>query len=204
MQRFLRFGLLLSLGLGATAVKAGHNQDTSSESWSGVSGQQAAHQHTVLTNGDYFALRALKFYDYDSRACLIEIGQASMNGGTLGEAGKLKACEPKSAEAWKNLDVGSNVFITSIEVCTQKLEDGSSRIRGVRVQGASIQPDGKLKPSKAKTSISFAGCKTWQPRKSCPKGAVATGIRASYDDPANGYTGLELRCHKPKQTAGSD
>jgi hypothetical protein len=85
----------------------------------------------------------------------------------------------------------------------QTLEDGQSRLRGVRVQSASVASDGTLKPGKGKTEIAFPGCKDWQPRK-CPKGSVATGLRAGYSDGSQGYAGLELRCHAIASSAAAD
>lgn len=199
-----RRGIGFAAAVGATCVTAvawaGFVQN--SETWSGVSGMAGAHRHTVVTKADYFALRGLKLYDYDGRACAIEVNQASLNGGnTVTAAGKLKACEPRSSEAWKNLDVGSGLFITSIEVCVQQPDAGAAKLRGIRVQSAQVNPDASLTPGKAKTEILFGECKKWEPKKSCPKGAVGTGLRATYDDASSGYVGLELRCHTLKATA---
>jgi hypothetical protein len=183
----------------SAAAWAGFVQDA--ETWSGVSGPAAAHEHTVVTQAEYYALRGLKVYDYDGRACVIEVGQASLNGGkNMSDAGKLRACEQRSSESWKYLDVGSGFFITAIETCAQRPDAGGAKLRGIRVQSAAVNPDGSLKSAKEKTEILLGECKKWEPRKSCPKGAVATGLRAMYDDESSGFTGLELRCHTLKTT----
>ena len=199
LKRLLRITASAAVASLTSVAWAGFVQD--SETWSGVSGAGAS-QHTVVTQADYFALRGLKMYDFDGRACVIEVNQASLNGGSMtSSAGKLKACEQRSSEAWKYLDVGAGLFITSVEVCVQQADAGGGKLRGIRVQSASVNPNGSLKPAKAKTEILFGDCKKWAPKKSCPKGAVATGLRANFDDASLGYSGLELRCHSLKTTA---
>jgi hypothetical protein len=200
MNRTAPAGIVMALALLSFGAWAAYVQDSATETWSGVSGVSGEQQHSLGTAAEYFGLRTLTFYDYDRRTCQVEVGQGALNGGkAVTPAGKLKVCEPRSSEGWKTLDVGSGLFITGIEVCTEKREDGSVSLRGVRVQGASIEASGSLKPAKAKTEVQFPGCKTWHPKKACPKGAVATGLRASYGAAEQGYIGLELRCHTLKR-----
>lgn len=205
MKLCVKCGTYAALLATALAASAAQVQDPAAETFSGVSGKAAANQRLVTTEQDYQALRSLKLFDYDARACVIEVGAGSLSGGkTVSTVGRVKVCEPRSAEAWQTLDVGAGRFITSVQVCTQTLESGQVRVRGVRVQSASLQPSGALKPTKQSTEIQLAGCKEWHPRKVCPKGALATGVRVSYEQEAEGFSGVELRCHRLKATEAGD
>ncbi len=204
MKLCVKCGTYAALLATALAASAAHVQDAAAETFSGVSGKAAENQRLVVTEQDYQALRSLKLFDYDARACVVEVGAGSLAGGKgVSTVGRVKVCEPRAAEAWQTLDVGVGRFNTSIQVCTQSQESGQVRVRGVRVQSASVQPSGALKPAKDLTEIQLAGCKEWQPRKVCPKGALATGLRVSYET-AEGFSGLELRCHRLKAAQAGD
>jgi hypothetical protein len=205
MKLCVKCGTFAALLGSALVAAAAHVQDADAETFSGVSGKASENQRLAGTEQNYQALRALKLHDYDGRACVIEAGAASLNGGKgLSFTGRVKLCEPTSAEAWQNLDVGVGRFITAVQVCTHTQESGQTRVRGVRVQSASVQANGALKPAKEQTQIQLAGCKEWHPRKTCPKGAVATGVRVSYEQASEGFSGLELRCHGLKTRAAGD
>lgn len=205
MKLCVKSGTYAALLATALAASAAAVQDPAAETFSGVSGKAGENQTLVATEHDDQALRSLKLFDYDARACVIEVGAGSLAGGkAVSTVGRSKVCEPRSAEAWQTLDVGAGRFITSIQVCTRTHESGAVRVRGVRVQSASLEPGGALKPAKESTEIQLAGCKEWQPRKVCPRGAVATGLRVSYERAAEGFSGMELRCHRLKTTDAGD
>ncbi|HEY6562130.1 MAG TPA: hypothetical protein VI072_32910 [Polyangiaceae bacterium] len=205
MKLCVKCGVHAAVLATALVASAAYVQDPAAETFSGVSGKAAENQKLVATEHDHQALRSLKVFDYDARACVVEVGAGSLAGGKgISSVGRVKVCEPSSAEAWQTLDVGDGRFITSVQVCTQTQASGTVRLRGVRVQSASVRADGALKPSQAATEIQLAGCKEWNPRRACPKGAVATGLRVNYEGAADGFSALELRCHRLKSTDTGD
>jgi hypothetical protein len=107
----------------------------------------------------------------------------------------IKVCEPKSAEAWNRADVGSGQFVTAISVCTSRAKDASPAIHGLELWGALLDAAGKPKPGSS-VKFAFPRCEKWSPRRSCPRGSVATGLRAYVPDAEQGVAGIALRCHE--------
>jgi hypothetical protein len=97
-------------------------------------------------------------------------------------------------QVWKHAALGSGEFLTAIAVCTGANKDDPA-VHGIKLTGAVLEPDGSFKPAKAPVKAEFPDCKKWQPERSCPKGSVATGVRAYFDDDEHGIVGLALRCH---------
>jgi hypothetical protein len=165
-----------------------------SEQWIGPSGSAGPEQSELSTNGPYYGLRSFKFWDYDRRLCVIEASQSSFNAESVTPAGSIKICEQSLGAEWKAVDMGSGRFVSAVQVCTDKVPADQQRVRGARFWGASIEPDGTVKSKGDIASFELTDCKKWHPKKSCPKGKVATGIRAHYRDGAQGMIGIELQC----------
>jgi hypothetical protein len=166
---------------------------------SGVSGAEGSQQSALSTNGPYYALRSFKFWDYDQRLCVIEASQSSFNAESVTPAGTIKICEQSLGAAWKAVDLGAGRFVTAVQVCTQKAAPDEQRVRGVRLWGSVVDTDGKIKPKGEPVSFEFPDCKKWQPKKSCPKGTVAVGLKAHHADAAKGLLGIELSCQSVVQ-----
>src|SRR5262245_39383052 len=81
-------------------------RDAKKQAASGVSGRAAAKHAESSVNGEYHALRSFKFWDYDRRACRIEVNQASFNAEHTTVLKELKVCEPNVGESWKAIDLG--------------------------------------------------------------------------------------------------
>jgi hypothetical protein len=186
--------LLISTLALATWVKS-----PGSEQWIGPSGSAGPEQTELLTNGPYYGLRSFKFWDYDRRLCVIEASQSSFNAESVTPAGSIKICEQSLGAQWKAVDLGSGRFVSAVQVCTDKVPAEQQRVRGARFWGASIEPDGSVKTKGEAASFELTDCKKWHPKKSCPKGKVATGIRAHYRDGAQGIIGIELLCQAVAQ-----
>ena len=181
--------LLISTAAFATWVKS-----SGSEQWIGPSGSAGPEQTELLTNGPYYGLRSFKFWDYDRRLCVIEASQSSFNAESVTSAGSIKICEQSLGAQWKAVDLGSGRFISAVQVCSDKAAADQQRVRGARFWGAAIEPDGSVKTKGEMVSFELGDCKKWHPKKACPKGKVATGIRAHYRDRSQGIVGLELLC----------
>ena len=60
--------------------------------------------------------------------------------------------------------------------------------------GTALDENGKVKPG-APVKFAFPHCDKWSPRRSCPWGSIATGLRADTEGEL-GTVGIALRCHK--------
>jgi hypothetical protein len=184
-------GALFSI---STLALAAWVKNPGSEQWIGPSGLAGPQQTELVTNGPFYGLRSFKFWDYDRRLCVIEASQSSFNAASVTAAGTLKICEQSLGAQWKAVDLGAGRFVSAVQVCSEKVPADQQRVRGARFWGASIEPDGSVKTKGETASFELTDCKKWHPKKSCPKGKVATGIRAHYRDGAQGIIGLELLC----------
>ena len=164
-----------------------------SESWTDASGAVGGRQESALAKSRFHALRGLKLWDFDRRACVLEVEQSSLNTPSRGTTGTIRVCEPRLAQSWKAADVGDGRYVTAIEVCTAEGPDAVG-IRGVKLWGSGIDGTKVEKPS-AEVKVELFGCKKWVGKVACPDGKVATGIRARWSDQSTGVTALELRCH---------
>lgn len=173
---------------GAFGYRAG------SETWTEPAGATGASSADVVTTVDYNGLQTIKLRQYDKRACVLEVEESPFAAPLLALVSPLKVCEPTGGELWKRMDVGAGVFITALSACSSSVK-GDTAIHGLEAWGQVLQPDGKLVPRKGSEKIEFPSCKKWQPRRSCPAGSVASGVRAFHDDATHGFVGFALRCH---------
>jgi hypothetical protein len=65
----------------------------------------------------------------------------------------------------------------------------------VELWGAELDESGKPKP-RSSVKFEFPRCQKWSPRRACPWGSIATGLRAYAQDADQGALGIALRCHK--------
>ena len=165
-----------------------------SETWTEVAGSKGASTVELLTTADYYGLEALKIWEYDARPCVLQIEQGSFNTQSVGVLEPVKVCEPKATENWKRADVGAGQFVTGISVCTAQGKDATPEIHGVELWGAVLGENAKIKPGSS-VKFAFPRCDKWSPRRSCPWGSVATGLRTEIQG-ERGAVGIALRCHK--------
>jgi hypothetical protein len=184
-------GILVAAG---AALAAAFGYKAGSETWTEASGKTGASHRDVLTTADYYGLESIKAWEYNHRLCVLEIEEEAFATRDLTKLEPLKVCEPTVGQTWKHAALGSGEFLTSIAVCTGNNKDDPS-VHGFRIAGAVLESDGTLKPGKAIVKAEFPDCKKWQPERACPKGSVATGVRAHFDDEEHGLVGLGLRCH---------
>lgn len=184
-------GIFLTTG---AALAAAFGYKAGSESWTDVAGKEGASHRDALTTADYYGLESIKGTEYNHRLCVLEIEQEAFATRDLSRLDALKICEPSVGQVWKRADIGSGEFLTGISVCTGANKDDPS-VHGFKLMGSVLEADGKLKSGKAAVKAEFDDCKKWQPERSCPKGSVATGVRAYFDDDQHGIVGLGLRCH---------
>jgi len=184
--------VLSAAALGAFGHKAG------SESWTEPSGKAGASYRDVVTTADYFGLQSIKAWEYARRTCVLEIEEEALVTRDKSRLDALKICEPTVGQVWKEAALGSGEFLTSISVCTGTNKDEPA-VHGLQLTGAVIEPDGTLKAAKASVRLEFPDCKKWQAPRACPKGAIATGVRAYFDDDEHGLVGVALRCHALEQ-----
>ena len=190
--------LLLSASVivaSGAAMAAGFQWRAESATWTEPAGQSASATVESLVTPEYFAIQGLKAWDFDGRICSLQLEQGSFNAPGSRPLEPFRLCEPKQTQSWKRADIGSGQFVTAISVCTAQGKDQGPQLHGVELWGASIDNNGKLKPAKAPVRFEFARCEKWAPKRACPVGSVATGIRAHSADGQGGALGLALRCH---------
>jgi len=196
VRRFVA-GARALVGIGALSTVAfaaafAHKPDTLT--WTEPAGASGPQQADLLTTADYYGLRSFQMWEYGGKPCKLDLEQAAFVTGTVVRLDPLKVCEPDLGESWKAADIGAGHQITAIAACTGK-DKADRAIHGLELFGATLEPDGKLEPKKGSVKLEFPGCKKWQPKRECPAGSVATGIRGFSDDAQRGFVGLALRCH---------
>jgi hypothetical protein len=187
--------LMLSTCLTATAAvawAAGFQWRPGSESWTQAAGSAAERSVESLVTPEYFAVQALKLWDFDGRTCALQLEQSSFNAPSARSMDTVRFCEPKQTQQWQRADIGSGQFVTALSICTAAK---GSEVRGVELWGAGLDAEGKLKPAKQSVKLEFPRCEKWSPRRACPAGSLATGLRAHVSDIDAGAVGFALRCH---------
>jgi hypothetical protein len=197
-RRFASVLALLALSTMSIFAFAALFQKPGTETWTEPSGALAQNHADLLTTADYYGLQVVRMWEYGKHPCVLRAEQSAFATRTLGLLDPMKVCEPTVGEQWKQADVGSGKYVTAIATCTSKDKDDST-VHGVELWGAEADSDGKLGPAKASTRLTFGDCKRWQPKRACPDGAVASGLRGYWNEPANGLQGLALRCHALEQ-----
>jgi len=189
---------VVALATASLVAAAAVVQKPGTESWTEPSGAMGQAHGDILTTADYYGIQVVRLWEYGKHPCVLRAEQSTFATRMLGLLDPLKACEPTVGEEWKQADVGSGKYITAIATCTSKVKDDST-VHGIELWGATVESDGALKPARASTRLTFGECKRWQQKRACPAGAVATGLRSYWNDPAEGIQGIALRCHALEQ-----
>jgi hypothetical protein len=162
--------------------------------WTETAGTKAPVKTELFADKDYYAIQALKLWEFDHRTCSLQLEQASLNAPGSALLTAVKICEPKLSQDWKRADVGAGQFVTSVAVCTAKGKDAGPELHGVELWGSSFTGNGKLKATKKSVRIEFPKCEKWSPKRACPADSVAIALRVFSTDPESGAVGLELGC----------
>lgn len=162
--------------------------------WSETAGAKSALHTDLFADKDYYAIQALKLWEFDHRTCSLQLEQGSLNAPGSAVLDAVKLCEPRLSQDWKRADVGAGQFVTGLSVCTAKGKDAGPELHGVELWGSVFASDGKLKPSKKPVRVVFPKCEKWSPKRSCPADSVAVALRAYSADAESGALGLELGC----------
>jgi hypothetical protein len=183
---------------GAALAASGLHHEPGEGVWSDVIGVEGARKTELSTGTDYFAIQALKLWEFDRRLCSLQLEQGALNaqGGRSTVLEAVKVCEPKQSEAWKRAALGNGQLLTAIGACVAKGKDAPRQLHGVELWGAALDAEDKLRPTGKSARAAFPACDKWLPKRACPPGSVATAIRAYTDDAESGVVGLSLRCHK--------
>jgi hypothetical protein len=195
--------LLLALGLAVSsgiAAAAGFQWRPDAPTWTEPAGHATSVSADSLVTPDFYAVQALKLWDFDGRACALQLEQGAFNAPSSRPLDAVRFCEPKQTQAWQRADVGSGQFVTGISICTAA---GKLEIHGAELWAASLDGAGKLKPAAKSVKLELAQCEKWSPKRVCPASTVATGVRSFTTDAESGAVGLALRCQGVRK-AGAD
>jgi len=177
----------------SVAAAGGFQWRADPQTWTEPAGASSGKTTEMLVTAEYYGLEALQLWDFDSRACSLQIDQSSFNAPNPRPLDPIRFCEPQHAQEWRRADVGTGNFVTGLATCTAL--KGSNEIHGVELWGAAVDTAGKLKPAKSSVKLEFPHCEKWSPKRSCPAGSVATGIKAHLAEGDTGAVGLALRCN---------
>jgi hypothetical protein len=182
----------------AAAIPTGLKWLAESATWTEPAGTAAPTTVESQVPSEFFGIQALKLWDFDGRTCSLQLEQSSLNAPSPRPLDPVRMCEPKQTQSWRRADIGAGQFVTGISVCTAR-KDEQGQIHGVELWGASIDTHGKLKPAKQPVRLELPHCEKWSPKRACPAGSVATGVRAHLGASEIGAVGLALRCHALSQ-----
>ena len=94
-----------------------------------------------------------------------------------------------------NVELDDATAIGRIQVC-ESSTPGSKRVKGVKIYGDVINPDGSTTYHPAASTRELTNCGTWRQDVLCPTGSLSTGLvihyNANNDRPA--ITGFQLIC----------
>src|SRR5438552_13244305 len=110
MKRQILLASACLVAASATALAAGFQWLPDSAMWTEPAGAPTAAAVESLVTAEYYGLQALKIWDFDGRACSLQLEQSSFNAPTPHPLDPLRMCEPKQTQAWKRADVGSGQF----------------------------------------------------------------------------------------------
>ena len=175
----------------------------SSPQWSGVSGETAPNS-SVEQVGSGSALKAMSIIEYGDRPSFVVARSDRLctevcpDGGEISLKG-LGSSNWRFAPEGQRLEVSLNDdhYITSIQICTSGQDDRTQRrIKGIRITGARLGPNGQLLGSPTTDEAERGNCSQWYPALQCSAGRVVVGLRGYYDDRRNNpfYTGLAVLC----------
>jgi hypothetical protein len=186
------FCVVVALPALALAGAFGHKAGT--ETFTEPSGRTGAKSVDAFTIADYYGLQAIKLTEYGGKPCVLDVEQSTFATRDLSKMNSVKVCDPTSGESWKYADVGSGKYVSALAVCTGAGKDDST-VHGIELWGGELAETGKLDAPKGSVRAQFPACKKWQPKRACPAGEAATGVRGFYDSATGGLQGLALRCH---------
>lgn len=182
------------LAVSSVAFASGLKHGPGPVAWTETAGANATARTELFTEKDYYAIQALKLWEFDRRTCSLQLEQGSLNAPGSGVLAAVKICEPKLTQDWKRADVGAGQFVTSIAVCTAKGKSAGPELHGVELWGSTFASNGKLKAAKKSVRLVFPKCEKWSPKRTCPADSVAVALRAYSTDAESGAVGLELGC----------
>lgn len=192
MARALVFTLLAAM-VGATA-RAGPREaavDAGRRHWTVVSGHAGGRARTAATSDARHALRKLRLYARDDAALRVRIIEAPLAVGETATRYAGQILVQPTLRGPRTVDVGGDRYVTALQVCTGA---GEARgLRGLRLWGARLRPDGGLAHDLRPVVLAEDGCARWHARVACAPDSVATAVRAWFDR-RHGVTGFSLRC----------
>ena len=140
---------------------------TGAPRFSAIAGTSGDTQRMLDLENEF--LHKIQWRDKDNAPCSIWVWGASAVNLRI-----LDWCGSSIDPAAQSLFVGlTSTVISAIEVCQQ---DGNQVLKGIRVVGNTVNPDGTLVYMPAVYDKTLPGCESWSLRMLCPLDHVGTGI----------------------------
>jgi hypothetical protein len=170
--------------------------DISEAKFSAIAGFEGDITHK-LDLGEFF-LRRIGWSDRGDVPCSVRVSSESDNSESNKSEGAEFGCPATFAVKmpYSDFEVGfEDSVINSLDVCSGL---SSKRLKGIRIAGDHINPDGTLTYIGAIDSESLARCGRWSGVKLCPDNYVGTGLIVHTNDRRGNdkeqVVGLQLIC----------
>lgn len=158
--------------------------------YSAVSGTVSGNTK-ILDLSDTF-MNTIFWREANNKPCFFQID-------SLGDDASSETWSPCTGVGFAaTFDTGARVSLEAdtaigrLQVCQSK----SGRIKGIRVYGDRINPDGTTTYHPAISTSEFTNCKVWKQDVLCPSGTLSSGLVIHYDSGGSrpAATGLQLVC----------
>lgn len=192
--------LLLFVALLLPVPASGQNFTTSDPNYRPVAGE---HGPDSLATGyrSNQGIHTIEIEDVSDLPVTLDIRRARTCSGSCPEraGATLDVYIPDWALSRQTLraSVGANHFVTGIQICTSGQSNRTRRrIKGLRLWGARILPDGTVRRDGVVHEDTLPNCTVWYERQMCIGNRVAVGLRAFYDESRlkPWFTGIALQC----------
>jgi hypothetical protein len=154
-------------------------------------GQGGVERRLELARGGPFMER-IAWFEKADRPCRIEISGKGKTG--------LRFLEFCGNPSWVGMILtDGNRPIAAIQVCNNR-RNSKNRLKGIRVWGDTINPDGTTSRGYSSDEDELANCTQWDQIRRCPENYLATGVVIVADDPGGAFNeyfrGLRLICRR--------
>lgn len=177
--------------------------DRTESAYQPVSGTPNPKVLTALITNETLGVRAIAIQEKGDAPCRITVHTIGLPGSTARpDRATANTYQPGSVCDGNEQEarVKDNEVITAIQVCTNGKKTEQSRIKGLRVWGATVSSTGTLSISGTGRGddLERLNCSDWSTRSSCPPGQIVTGLRGHATGVS--FSGIAIQCSPVKTT----
>lgn len=154
-------------------------------------------------------LAKLQWFEDRDRPCTMHAGGSSKYGSTAASTQQSRTAQFGCSSGlyigalFQDTDghtvtTGVDSPVSAIQVCNNR-RNANRRLKGVRVWGSFINPDGTTRAAYTNDVEELANCTDWSEQVKCPTNQIATGVvvmgKPTGTEDEHQITGLRLICH---------